>query len=103
MEDLEGLEDERSESEGEIIVNDYVLGDSFITGTYIGDVAKARLSINDAVVSWGGTFNDEGQFSYYVGQRIQVGDNVTLNAYDANELLLQENVEVRVIAQTEGG
>ncbi|MGM0214817.1 immunoglobulin-like domain-containing protein [Enterococcus sp. AZ109] len=78
---------------GTITPNAYTVGNGEITGTYTGDVKKARLSVNGNVISWGGTFKN-GQFTYYVGTSIKNGDVVTMNAYGENDVLLQENVKV---------
>lgn len=78
---------------GTITPNTYTVGNGEITGTYTGDVKKARLSVNGNVISWGGTFKN-GTFTYYVGSSIKEGDVVTLNAYGENDVLLQENVKV---------
>ncbi|MGM0238781.1 immunoglobulin-like domain-containing protein [Enterococcus sp. AZ103] len=79
--------------QGSISPNSYTIGNGEITGTYSGDVRKARLSVNGNVISWGGTFKD-GRFNYYVGNAIKEGDNVTMNAYGTDDVLLQENVKV---------
>lgn len=87
---------------GTITPDSYTIGNGEITGTYTGDVRKARLSINGNVISWGGTFKD-GRFTYYVGSSIKDGDNVTMNAYGTNDLLLQENVKVSFTSSSYSG
>ncbi|EOH75653.1 immunoglobulin-like domain-containing protein [Enterococcus malodoratus] len=78
---------------GTITPSQYTVGNGEITGTYTGDVKKARLSVNGNVISWGGTFKN-GQFTYYVGSSIKEGDVVIMNAYGTDDVLLQENVKV---------
>lgn len=78
---------------GTITPDAYTIGNGEISGKFTGDVRKARLSINGNVISWGGSFKN-GRFTYYVGDAIKKGDVVTLNAYGANDVLLQENVKV---------
>ncbi|MSD83866.1 hypothetical protein GKC32_06195 [Lactobacillus curvatus] len=86
-------------TKGSIIPNEYKLGERNITGTYTDDVAQARLFINGTQVSKGGTFTN-GKFTYYVGEKtLSATDKVTMNAYDKDGNLLQENVPV-VIDQT---
>ncbi|MEX1469146.1 immunoglobulin-like domain-containing protein [Enterococcus hirae] len=72
-----------SESSGSIDqVDTYKLGDSTITGTYMGDIHKGKLVVNGEVISWGGTYKD-GKFSYYVNsQIIKAGDQATIQGYD---------------------
>ncbi|MGI8170485.1 Ig-like domain-containing protein [Enterococcus lactis] len=85
-----------NDSKGEISEAKYVIGETQITGTYTGDVKKARMKVNGKVISWGGTFAD-GSFVYYTGTGlIKAGDVVTLDAYDKYEDSLQKNVNVTV-------
>ncbi|MBC2370374.1 DUF5011 domain-containing protein, partial [Listeria booriae] len=74
---------------GTLTADKYGVGNTTITGNYTGDVAKARLTVNGKVISWGGTFSN-GQFDYYVGKSIQYGDTVTLTAFDADGNQLDE-------------
>ncbi|MGL9730728.1 immunoglobulin-like domain-containing protein [Enterococcus sp. DIV0756] len=87
---------------GTITPSQYTVGNGEITGTYTGDVKKARLSVNGNVISWGGTFKN-GQFTYYVGNSIKQGDVVTMNAYGENDVLLQENVKVNFASSSYNG
>jgi co-chaperonin GroES (HSP10) len=87
---------------GTITPSQYTVGNGEITGTYTGDVRKARLSVNGNVISWGGTFKN-GQFTYYVGSSIKEGDVVTMNAYGGNDVLLQENVKVNFTSSSYKG
>ncbi|MDT2012872.1 immunoglobulin-like domain-containing protein, partial [Carnobacterium divergens] len=83
-------------AQGTITPSEYKLGDSEIKGTYTGDVAKARVTINGQVQGWGGTFNN-GTFTYYVGSnKIKSGDNVTITAYDKNDKVLDANKVVKI-------
>ncbi|MBC6167638.1 hypothetical protein HCA15_13365 [Listeria booriae] len=83
-------------TEGTITPDEFTIGDTNITGTYTGDVAKLRLYINGVSVAWGGTVKD-GKFTFYAGnQKIGPNDVITLNAYDKDDNLLQENVPVKV-------
>lgn len=75
-------------TEGTISPDAFRSGDRDITGTYTGDVVRARLSVNGDVISWGGTFED-GRFRYYVpAGTIGVGDSVVLTAFDVNNVEL---------------
>lgn len=73
-------------TEGTLQPNAYTLGDSFITGTYTGDIQSSRLMINDQVaIAAGGDFHADGTFSVWVGnQNIKNGDNVVLQGFDRN-------------------
>ncbi|WP_314066660.1 immunoglobulin-like domain-containing protein [uncultured Vagococcus sp.] len=86
---------------GDILVEDYVIGSNLIKGSYNGAVSKARLKVNDKVISWGGAFKNQ-QFSYYVSSgRIKEGDKVQLEAFAKNETLLDLK-EVKVVVVAEG-
>lgn len=62
----------------EMSIDPYVLGTSNITGTYKGDVDKAKLYINDAYADvYGGTFKD-GSFTFYAKNRFTISDKVEL-------------------------
>lgn len=92
------------ETHGTITPNAYTLGDSEITGTYTGDVKKARVIINGKVLPVGGTFSN-GHFTYWVGaNRIKDGDNVMINGYDKNDKLLTQNnpVKINSVPQKQG-
>lgn len=77
------------ETSGTITPNIYTLGESYITGTYTGDVAYADLYINGVKVDTGGSFNN-GYFSYAVNSNLITSSTtqVYLAAYDKNGKLL---------------
>lgn len=81
--------------QGKLIANIYTIGDLNLTGTYTGDIAKARLVVNGKTISWGGNFVS-GKFSYYAGQsKIKAGDTVELIGYsDYDEELDKQTVEL---------
>ncbi|MCO5432948.1 BspA family leucine-rich repeat surface protein [Enterococcus faecalis] len=83
--------------QGQLTEADYKLGQSTITGTYEGNVKKARLLVDGKQISWGGTFK-EGNFSYYVAPgTIKANSTVELAVYGEGDVLLsQENFSVAV-------
>ncbi|MGM7317223.1 immunoglobulin-like domain-containing protein [Enterococcus casseliflavus] len=95
---------------GTITPDQYRVGETMITGTFTGDVNFARLVINGtASNAWGGTFNADGTFSFYVANLgIKAGDKVEIQALnrqindnmEAIEVL--ETKEVTVIDQLQG-
>ncbi|MDT1959010.1 immunoglobulin-like domain-containing protein [Carnobacterium divergens] len=88
---------------GSISPSEYSIGNAEITGSYTGDVAKARITINGKAQAWGGSFNN-GQFTYYVGAgKIKAGDVVTITAYDKNDKVLDANKPVKIKAATTQG
>ncbi|MBC2367791.1 hypothetical protein HBP99_04045 [Listeria booriae] len=65
-----------------LLVNPYQLSDVTITGTYEGDITKARVYINGVAQAWGGTFQNN-VFSYYIGLgKIHMGDSVYIVGYN---------------------
>ncbi|HHS5869294.1 immunoglobulin-like domain-containing protein [Enterococcus faecalis] len=73
---------------GAIVPNNYTIGDSYITGRYIGGAVKARAMINETPQALGGTFED-GVFKYYIGaNKIKIDDRVTMTAYDIDNRVL---------------
>ncbi|MBC1475743.1 hypothetical protein HB852_14095 [Listeria grandensis] len=83
-------------TEGTITPDTFTIGDSNITGKYTGDVKRLRLYINGVSVAWGGNLQD-GVFTFYAAnQKITMNDKVTMNAYDADDNLLKENVPVNL-------
>ncbi|EUJ31339.1 cell wall anchor domain-containing protein [Listeria floridensis FSL S10-1187] len=83
-------------TKGNIKPNVYNIGDTNVTGTYQGDVARLRLYINGVSAAWGGSV-EKGKFVFYVGnQKISQKDKITFNAYDKENNLLEENVPVQV-------
>ena len=95
---------------GSITPDQYRVGETMITGTFTGDVNFARLVINGTPSNaWGGTFNADGTFSFYVANLgIKAGDKVEIQALnrqingntEAIEVL--ETKEVTVIDQLQG-
>ncbi|WEL46936.1 Ig-like domain-containing protein [Enterococcus casseliflavus] len=95
---------------GTITPDQYRVGEAMITGTFTGDVNFARLVINGTPSNaWGGTFNADGTFSFYVANLgIKAGDKVEIQALnrqingntEAIEVL--ETKEVTVIDQLQG-
>ncbi|MGM0291248.1 BspA family leucine-rich repeat surface protein [Enterococcus sp. AZ029] len=82
--------------QGQLIEANYKLGQSTITGTYEGNVKKARLLVDGKQISWGGTFKD-GTFSYYVAPgAIKEGFTVTMESYGEGDILLAENFSVLI-------
>ncbi|EGP4874477.1 DUF5011 domain-containing protein, partial [Enterococcus faecium] len=83
--------------QGTITPDEYTVGDQFITGTYTGDVKKAHIFINGTSGSWGGSFDNNGRFKFYVGSSdIKKDDRVTLDACAANDQVLQTQVPVKI-------
>ncbi|MBO0481006.1 toxin Cry1Ac domain D-VI-related protein [Candidatus Enterococcus courvalinii] len=72
---------------GTITVDPFKLGTPNITGSYTGDVVKARLYVNDNLIVTGGTFAS-GQFTFYAVGRFNKNDKVELAGIDkfGNEL-----------------
>ncbi|MEG0107640.1 MAG: right-handed parallel beta-helix repeat-containing protein [Lachnospiraceae bacterium] len=69
---------------GEIRPTDYSSADSYIVGTYSGDVIKAQLLVNGISKSWGGTFIN-GTFQYYIGANAYTSsDKLELIGYDTH-------------------
>ncbi|WP_440911960.1 immunoglobulin-like domain-containing protein, partial [Enterococcus innesii] len=95
---------------GTITPDQYRVGETMITGNFTGDVNFARLVINGTPSNaWGGTFNADGTFSFYVANLgIKAGDKVEIQALnrqingntEAIEVL--ETKEVTVIDQLQG-
>ena len=82
--------------QGQLTEADYKLGQSTITGTYEGNVKKARLLVDGKQISWGGTFK-EGTFSYYVAPgTIKANSTVELVVYGDGDVLLSESFNVTV-------
>ncbi|EGO8717409.1 BspA family leucine-rich repeat surface protein [Enterococcus faecalis] len=82
--------------QGQLTEATYKLGQSTITGTYEGNVKKARLLVDGKQISWGGAFKD-GTFSYYVAPgTIKANSTVELEAYGEGDVLLAENFTVLI-------
>ncbi|MFZ4870756.1 immunoglobulin-like domain-containing protein [Enterococcus entomosocium] len=95
---------------GSISLNQYRVGEATINGTFIGDVNLARLVINGTPSSaWGGTFNSDGTFSFYVANLdIKVGDKVEIQALNrqvsgSSEVIkILETKEIKIVDQFKG-
>ena len=95
---------------GTITPDQYRVGETMITGTFTGDVNFARLVINGtAANAWGGTFNADGTFSFYVANLgIKAGDKVEIQALNrqingnTEAIVVLETKEVTVIDQLQG-
>ncbi|EMW5535678.1 leucine-rich repeat protein [Enterococcus faecalis] len=75
---------------------------SMITGDFTGDIAKAKLSVNNKTISYGGTFK-EGRFSYYVkAGTIKKGDKVLIEPYDKYDSSLGNSVPVNLAEAVAG-
>lgn len=62
----------------------YTVGDDYITGTYTGDVAYAKVYVNGELINVGGDFNADGTFKFYAQGKIKKGDNVKIDLYSSN-------------------
>lgn len=89
---------QQSEEEAASIApDDYVVGSAFITGSYVGSIAKARAFVNGTSQAWGGTFAD-GTYSYYIGAgKIADGDTVYIKGYNTDDIAVTDAVQVPVI------
>ncbi|MGM0161882.1 immunoglobulin-like domain-containing protein [Enterococcus sp. DIV1059_2] len=95
---------------GTITPDQYRVGETMITGTFTGDVNFARLVINGTPSNaWGGTFNADGTFSFYVANLgIKAGDKVEIQALNrqingnTEAIVVLETKEVTVIDQLQG-
>ena len=68
---------------GKVNPDEYTIGDANVTGSYTGDVTSIAVFING--VNKGTTSGanvKDGQFTYYVGKNIKMGDVVTVVGYD---------------------
>ncbi|WP_133296349.1 immunoglobulin-like domain-containing protein [Listeria kieliensis] len=91
----------KAASKGSITPNEYVLGQTNITGSYSGDIVQGQLYVNGKYVSTGGTFKD-GKFTYYVkAGSIKAGDKVEIVALDKDGKQLDRK-PVQVMAATKG-
>ncbi|EJW9249073.1 TPA: immunoglobulin-like domain-containing protein [Enterococcus faecalis] len=74
----------------EFTMDKYFYGQINITGSYSDDIKRARLKVNDEVVSFGGDFKDS-HFTYYVGAgRIREQDTAVLEALDEKDQVVAE-------------
>lgn len=91
---------------GTVTPSSYTLGTSNITGNFTGDVNVARLVINNQPQSWGGTFNSNGTFSFFVNKNlIQAGDDVKIEAFhraSSGETTLLDTKQVTTVSALEG-
>ncbi|GAA2892852.1 immunoglobulin-like domain-containing protein [Enterococcus casseliflavus] len=95
---------------GTITPDQYRVGETMITGTFTGDVNFARLVIDGTPSNaWGGTFNADGTFSFYVANLgIKAGDKVEIQALNrqingnTEAIVVLETKEVTVIDQLQG-
>ena len=86
---------ETNPNNGQIEPNNYEIGQSSITGTYIGEIVKARLTVNDVIVSQGGTFSN-GTFTYYCSGKIKQGDTVIIEAFNNEGTLVDtKNIQIK--------
>ncbi|MBO1298686.1 MULTISPECIES: immunoglobulin-like domain-containing protein [unclassified Enterococcus] len=95
---------------GTITPAQYRVGEATITGSFTGDVNLARLIINGTSTNvWGGTFNPDGTFSFFVGNlNIKAEDKVEIQALNrqvsgnSEAIEVLDVKEVPVIAQLRG-
>lgn len=76
----------------------YSLTDTEIKGTYFGDIAKARAYVNDVAQKFGGTFGQDGTFTYYIGSAVtKLTDTLVIVGYDAKDVeLARSSVKVNI-------
>ncbi|EUJ16504.1 lipoprotein, partial [Listeria grandensis FSL F6-0971] len=78
--------------QGTITLNSYTAGDANLTGTFTGDIARGRITVNGVVGMWGGDFNPNGTFTYYVGNLgLTAGDRVTLTGFSLDHTELDDS------------
>ncbi|OJG58480.1 hypothetical protein RV08_GL001576 [Enterococcus mundtii] len=68
---------------GKVNPDEYTIGDANVTGSYTGDVTSIAVfinGVNKGTIS--GASVKDGQFTYYVGKNIKMGDVVTVVGYD---------------------
>lgn len=91
---------------GTITPSAYTLGSSNITGAFTGDVNVARLFINNQPQSWGGTFNSDGTFNFFVNKNlIKDGDIVRIEAMhrlNTGETTLLDTKQITVVSALAG-
>ncbi|WP_159101160.1 immunoglobulin-like domain-containing protein [Listeria grandensis] len=78
--------------QGTITLNNYTAGGANLTGTFTGDIARGRITVNSVVGMWGGDFNPNGTFTYYVGNLgLTAGDRVTLTGFSLDHTELDDS------------
>ncbi|WP_348921854.1 immunoglobulin-like domain-containing protein [Enterococcus rotai] len=87
-EKTEVIVQEKEDIETQFTIDEYTYGQINITGTFSDNIKRARLKINDKIVSWGGDFKNN-QFTYYVGAgRITEQDTAVLEALDEKDQVI---------------
>ena len=90
---------------GEVNPNDYMIGELSITGTYSGDVTTIAVFVDGVELGKTSGVNvSDGQFNFYVGNRIKAGQKVTVSGYDKygkqldkKEVSIRNGVEAPVV------
>ncbi|MGM0291243.1 BspA family leucine-rich repeat surface protein [Enterococcus sp. AZ029] len=80
-------------------IDDYYIGDYYITGQFSAPIVTAQLRINGEISNRGGTFNKiDGTFYYYAGAgRIQVNQEVVLEGLnEQGEIVKDIKIEPKV-------
>ena len=94
--------------QGALFPEPYRIGTNSIVGTFRSEITSAQLIVNGQIrVSAGGTFNEDGSFSYWVGNlNIRETDTLRLIAYDRNPSLagarMIDSKQVTIMAQQSG-
>ncbi|MDN3100703.1 hypothetical protein P0E61_10135 [Enterococcus faecalis] len=78
-------------------INPYPYGNEYITGTYTGEIKKAKLYVNDKYTGVvGGTFKSNN-FTFYVKGRFKSTDKVELEGLSGQDKILVEKQQVEII------
>lgn len=81
----------------QLIPNDYTLGQTTITGTYTGEIVRARAYVNGVGQAFGGTFVD-GDSSYWIGSGVRNSDDdLQIEGLDSNNNVIVEKTKINIV------
>ncbi|WP_376712791.1 immunoglobulin-like domain-containing protein [Enterococcus avium] len=78
--------------------DDYKIGQTRISGSYTGNITRARAYVNGELFGTGGGDFKDGRFSYYLGSGVsKETDTLELDALDSKNNVLVSKVKVQII------
>lgn len=77
--------------------DDFKIGSSYITGSYSGDIKKARAYLDGTAKAIGGEFTLDGTFKYYIGSGVTIDSSLEIEGRDNDNIVVTPKISINII------
>lgn len=83
-----------------LIPNNFVVGDTRITGEYSGPIVRGRAYLDGEARAIGGEF-ERGRFTYFIGSGVNMDSILQIEGRNIDNEVITEKIQVTIIESEE--